>query len=80
MITTNLLTFEISFLSNGSETFIFNVSNDSVKQLTNILKNNKLYLHKIKQFDRTQSKFKTISKRHFLECIDYYTELTEILK
>lgn len=79
MITTNLITFEISFQNNGSETLIFNVSNDSLNQFLNRLKSRKLYLNKIKEFDRTQSKFKTVAKKRLLQCIDHNTELFEIL-
>jgi hypothetical protein len=80
MLSTNLITFEISFQNNGSETLIFNVSNDSLNALLNVLKYRKLYTSKIKEFDRTQSKFKTVSKKRLLQCIDYHTELFELLK
>jgi len=80
MISTNLITFEISFQNNGAETLIFNVSNESLNQLLNVLKSRKLYTSKIKEFDRTQSKFKTVSKKRLLQCIDYHTELFELLK
>lgn len=80
MISTNLITFEISFQNNGAETLIFNVSNESLNQLLNVLKSRKLYTSKIKEFDRTQSKFKTVSKKRLLQCIDYHTELYELLK
>lgn len=79
MVSTNLITFEISFQNNGAETLIFNVSNDSLTQLLNILKTRKLYLNKIKEFDRTQSKFKTVSKKRLLQCVDWYTELFDVL-
>jgi len=79
MVSTNLITFEISFQNNGAETLIFNVSNDSLTQLLNVLKARKLYINKIKEFDRTQSKFKTVSKKRLLQCIDWHTELFEIL-
>lgn len=80
MISTNLITFEIQFQNNGAETLIFNVSNESLNQLLNVLKYRKLYTSKIKEFDRTQSKFKTVSKKRLLQCIDYHTELYELLK
>lgn len=80
MVSTNLITFEISFQNNGAETLIFNVSNESLNMLLNVLKYRKLYTNKIKEFDRTQSKFKTVSKKRLLQCIDYHTELFELLK
>ena len=80
MISTNLITFEISFQNNGAETLIFNVSNESLNQLLNVLKSRKLYTSKIKEFDRTQSKFKTVSKKRLLQCVDYHTELYNLLK
>ena len=80
MISTNLITFEISFQNNGAETLIFNVSNESLNQLLNVLKSRKLYSSKIKEFDRTQSKFKTVSKKRLLQCVDYHTELYNLLK
>lgn len=80
MISTNLITFEISFQNNGLETLIFNVSNESLNKLLTVLKSRKLYTSKIKEFDRSQSKFKTVSKKRLLQCIDYHTELHEILK
>ena len=80
MISTNLITFEISFQNNGAETLIFNVSNESLNQLLNVLKSRKLYTSKIKEFDITQSKFKTVSKKRLLQCVDYHTELYYLLK
>ena len=79
MTTTNLITFEISF-QNSTETFIFNVSNDSINSLLKVLKPQKIQVSKVKEFDRTQSKFKTVSKKRFLQCIDHNTELFELLK
>lgn len=76
MITTNLITFEISFV-NSTETLIFNNSLKSLTELNDYLKPRNLYLKsaKIKEFDKSQSKFKRCSKERFLNCIDHFTEL-----
>lgn len=79
MISTNLITFEISFQNNGNETFIFNVSNDSLNALTNVLSGRKLYINKIKEYDRTKSAFKRCALKRLIECTDYNTELNLIL-
>lgn len=80
MISTNLITFEISFQNNGNESFIFNTTLDSTNELLNILKNRKLYFSKVKEFNRVKSNFKRCSKQRFLNCIDFNTELYQLLK
>lgn len=80
MVSTNLITFEIQFQNNGSESFIFNTSTNSTNELLKILKARKLYFHKVKEFDRVKSTFKRVSKDRLLKCIAFNTELHEILK
>lgn len=79
MVSTNLITFEISFQNNGNETFIFNVSNDSLNALTNILRGRKLYINKVKEYNRTKSAFQRCTLKRLIECTDYNTELNLIL-
>lgn len=79
MISTNLITFEISFQNNGNETFIFNVSNDSLNALTNVLRGRKLYINKVKEYNRTKSTFQRSTLKRLIECTDYNTELNLIL-
>jgi hypothetical protein len=79
MITTNLITFEISFQNNGGETLIFNVSTESLNQLTKVLQNRELYITKIKEYDRVKSSFKRCSLQRLIQCTDHHTELNLIL-
>jgi len=79
MVSTNLITFEISFQNNGNETFIFNVSNDSLNALTNVLRGRKLYINKVKEYNRTKSAFQRCTLERLIECTDYNTELNLIL-
>ena len=76
MISTNLITFEISFV-NSTETLIVNSSLKSLKELLEYVKTQSFNLKSanIKEFDRTQSKFKRCEKSRFLNCIDHLTEL-----
>lgn len=80
MISTNLITFEIQFQNNGNESFIFNTSLNSTNELLNILKGRKLYFSKVKEFNRVKSSFKRVSKERLLNCIDFNTELYQLLK
>ena len=79
MLSTNLITFEISFLNNGGETLIFNVTDESLKALTNTLKARKLYIDKIKEYNRPKSAFKRCSLQRLIQCTDHNTELNLIL-
>jgi len=79
MISTNLITFELSFQNNGGETFIFNVSNDSLNALTNVLRGRKLYINKVKEYNRVKSTFQRCTLKRLIECTDYNTELNLIL-
>lgn len=80
MVSTNLITFEISFQNNGNESFIFNTTLNSTNELTNILKSRKLYFSKVKEFNRVKGNFKRCSKQRLLNCIDFNTELYNLLK
>ena len=79
MVSTNLITFEISFQNNGNETFIFNVSNDSLNALTNVLRGRKLYINKVKEYNRAKSTFQRCTLQRLIDCTDYNTELNLIL-
>jgi hypothetical protein len=78
MITTDLITFEISF-QNTKETFIFNTSDESVNALANTLKWRKWHINKVKEFDRTKSAFKKCTLKRLIDCTDFNTELNQIL-
>ena len=78
MISTSLITFEISFL-NTKEIFIFNTSNESLNALATTLKGRKLYLNKVKEFDRSKSSFKRCTLKRLIDCTEYNTELNQIL-
>jgi len=80
MVSTNLITFEIQFQNNGGESFIFNTSLNSTNELLNVLKGRKLYFSKVKEFNRVKSSFKRVSKERLLNCIDFNTELYQLLK
>jgi len=79
MVSTNLITFEISFLNNGGETLIFNVTSESLNALAKTLKARKLYIDKIKEYNRSKSAFKRCSLKRLIDCTDYNTELNLIL-
>ncbi len=79
MITTNLVTFELSF-TNSTETIIFNVGLVSLTSLKKFLKENDyLIIDKVKEYDRTQSKFRKANKQRLLQCTDHVTELNLLL-
>lgn len=79
MITTNLITFEVHFI-NSTETLICNTSNNSLNELTNYLRSQNYIFNKVKEYSKKDSKFKQCSKQRFTECINYNTELMQILK
>jgi len=74
MITTNLITFEVYF-KNSSDTYICNVTNNSLTELAKIIKNNGYIFDRAKEFQKSQSKFKSCPKKRFLNCINFNTEL-----
>lgn len=84
MISTNLITFEVTF-TNSTETIIFNTSQNSLLMVVDFLKSylnaNKrpLMIDKVKEYSRTQSKFKRASKQRLINCADHVTELNLIL-
>lgn len=78
MITTNLITFELSF-KNSSETIIFNITKNSLLMVASFLKENDLQILKIKEFERSKSKFKQSTKARLIACTDHCTELNLIL-
>lgn len=80
MVSTNYILFEIKFLNNGGESFIFSTTQADINELLRVLKSEKLILSKILEFDRTKSAFKRVSKQRLLNCIDFNTELHELLK
>ena len=79
MITTNLITFEVHFL-NSTETLICNTSNNSLNELTNYLIGQKYIFNKVKEYSKKDSKFKQCNKQRFIDCINYKTELMQLLK
>ncbi len=75
MLTTNLITFEVSFI-NSTETIILNTSLQSLNDFCNFLKSgDKKILNKVLEYDRIAKKFKRCNKERFLKCIDHQTEL-----
>ena len=75
MLSTNLITFEISFV-NSTETVIINTSLSSLNGFCNFLKEgDKKIFNKALEYDRTAKKFKRCNKERFLKCIDHQTEL-----
>jgi hypothetical protein len=84
MISTNLVTFEVTFI-NSTETIIFNTSQNSLLMVVDFLTRdfnaNKrpLMIDKVKEYSRTQSKFKRASKQRLINCTDHVTTLNLIL-
>lgn len=78
MISTNLITFEVSFLNN-TETIIFNNTSASLDKVVEFLKLEKYSILKIKEFDRSKSAFKLSTLSRLIECTDHNTELNLIL-
>jgi len=84
MITTNLITFELTF-KNSTETIIFNVSKKSLLEVADFLTDYKkanttpLLIEKVKEYNRNQSKFKKATKQRLITCTDHVTELNLIL-
>lgn len=78
MISTNLITFELSF-QNSTETIIFNNTNESLNKVAEFLKARKYYIAKIKEFDRTKSAFKRCALSRLISTTDHDTELNLIL-
>ena len=78
MISTNLITFELSF-QNSTETIIFNSTNESLNKVVDFLKARKYYIAKIKEFDRSKSAFKRCSLNRLISTTDHNTELNLIL-
>lgn len=74
MSTTNLLTFEVHF-KNSTDTFITNVSNQALTELCKFINNYDYIFDKVKEYHKSQSKFKQCNKQRFLDCIDHNTEL-----
>ena len=78
MISTNLITFELSF-QNSTETIIFNNTNESLNKVAEFLKARKYYIAKIKEFNRPKSAFKRCTLKRLIDCTDHNTELNLIL-
>lgn len=78
MISTNLITFELSF-QNSTETIIFNNTTESLNKVVDFLKARKYYIAKIKEFDRPKSAFKRCSLNRLISTTDHNTELNLIL-
>ena len=78
MISTNLITFELSF-QNSTETIIFNNTNESLSKVAEFLKARKYYIAKVKEFNRPKSAFKRCTLKRLIDCTDHNTELNLIL-
>jgi hypothetical protein len=84
MITTNLITFELTF-KNSTETIIFNTSKGSLLMVVDFLKSysqantTPLLIDKVKEYSRTQSKFLRATKQRLIGCSNHITELNLIL-
>ena len=78
MISTNLITFELSF-QNSTETIIFNNTNESLSKAAEFLKARKYYIEKVKEFNRPKSAFKRCTLKRLIDCTDHNTELNLIL-
>jgi hypothetical protein len=84
MITTNLITFELSF-KNSNETIIFNTSRNSLLMVAEFLTSYKkanttpLLIGKVKEYCKAQSKFKSVARQRLVNCTDFVTDLNIIL-
>lgn len=78
MVSTNLITFLITFNAT-TETFIFNVSRESLNKLTETIKDQNLKIATVKQFDRNKNKFLKIPNQKLFTIIDHHTELSLLL-
>lgn len=78
MISTNIITFEISFI-NSTETLIINNSLKSLNELVTYLKDKGYTFGQIKEFEKSQSKFKKCALKRFVSCTDHCTELNLML-
>lgn len=84
MVSTNLITFELLF-KNSTETIIFNTSKNSLLMVVDFLKKyssantTPLLIDKVKEYNRSQSKFKKATKHRLIACTDHIIELNLIL-
>lgn len=78
MITTNLITFQLSFLNTG-ETVIFNTSVASCDVLIEYLKTYNLKLAGVMEFRKKDNRFVKCSKKRLSDCTNCLTELHELL-
>ena len=78
MLSTNLITFELSF-QNSTETIIFNNTENSLNEVVNFLKSREYYISKVKEFSRSKSAFQRCSLKRLIDCTDHLTELNLIL-
>lgn len=78
MVSTNLITFELSF-QNSTETIIFNNTQKSLNDVVDFLKCRKYYIAKVKEFNRPKSAFQRCTLKRLIDCTDHNTELNLIL-
>jgi len=84
MVSTNLITFELLF-KNSTETIIFNTSKNSLLMVVDFLKSyskantTPLLIDKVKEYNRSQSKFLRCTKLRLIACTDHVTEMNLIL-
>jgi hypothetical protein len=78
MVSTNLITFELSF-QNSTETIIFNNTSKSLNDVVDFLKARKYYIAKVKEFNRPKSAFQRCTLKRLIDCTDHNTELNLIL-
>lgn len=78
MISTNFVTFEVSFV-NSTETLIVNNRLENLQPFIEYIKNFSLKIDKIKEFERSQSKFKKCNLYRFITVTDHCTELNIFL-
>ena len=78
MITTDLLTFELTFNVTSTKV-IFNVSQQSINELTEFLREYGYKLKSVKQLRNKDSKFLKIPNQKLITILDYNTELIQLL-